>query len=429
MMPINFSRGTTLLLVALIFFNSEACAQAVLPPGAGMFRASYRRLITPTQKFDENGNKVSHSSAYTTDFTGPEMLKGSFGEDLKQLASVLKEFDPATDGGLVDRLNIGRLDMNVKAKAQAWVLAVGMGLTPSITSYAAVPIIDVDINVTPMFVGNNSATKIKNELGDAAHPKISSGLDQASRVNLGTILENLSASGYNADKWHWKARQAGDAHFGVYIDGLKLSGMEDSPNQLLFNLDILAPTGYLGKENILVDTDLGRGYWVATGEASIQVQLVEPVWAGMTVGTGVGFPAHRQLRVPEKEDRLPVASRSAKVIINPGYDTNAKIGLGCDLDIVAPSLHVRYESHTRDSFSGNLAGNYAFMGKGSDYELYSSEISVNLSTVRAFLQKTFAVPILAQVSWRRPFAGRNKMSDEYIELTLSSFFPTPWAAP
>jgi hypothetical protein len=407
--------------------SRQAQAQALLPTGIGMVRTSYRKYVTPNETFNADGDKVSRSKQYSTDFAGTEMLKGSYGEDLKKLAGVIKEFDPATDGGLLGRLNLGQFNINIKAQIEAYVLALGMGITPWLSAYAAAPFMNVDISATPSFGGTNTALQIKSELGDAAHPQIQDGLTQASQVNVDTILTNMQASGYDANKWHWQARQFGDTRLGLFFDPLSYLTVVDSPHQVVLNFEVQIPTGYLEKDTILVDTDLGRGYWNIYGEVAERLQTTGPLWLGFVGAGAMGIPTTRQLRVPLNEDRLPTTDRSTKVTVNPGYDYDFKGGFGLDLGLFEPALHVRYEGHTRDIYSGSMPGNYFFVSKGTDYNIFSGEFALTLSTVQAYAKKEFAVPFLAKLVWRHPFSGKNKMADEYVELTLSSFFPTPWA--
>jgi hypothetical protein len=416
--------GSAFIFIALAS-QEAAFAQGVLPQGIGIFKAGHRYMINPSRTFDDTGKECSLGDVYSKNFSGPEMLKGTFGEDLKQLATWINKYDSGARGGLLDRLTLGKLSMDVKTKLQISLAGLGLGVTNWLTVYAGAPYINVDVDASLGFSGENTALQIKNELGDLIPTELEEGLERAKNVNVNDILNSFSTNGYSTN-FRWKKQTWGDTKVGVFLDPLGYQGKKSANHELTLNLELSIPTGYLGKPEILVDTDLGRGYYQVYGEISDKHTISYPFFLSYLSATALGVPAKRKLRVPIDDSAFPAANRLAEVTIHPGIDYDFRLEGGASFSAFEPFTTIRFEGHTKDRYSGGMAGNYEKLSEGSNFSMISSETGIHFSTVNAYKSKEFPIPFLAKISWKHPWMGYNKMSDDYVELALTAFFPTPF---
>ncbi len=424
--PVNIAALALLTpFIAPIFLCNKAYGQSVLPQGIGIVKVGYRYLTDPSQSFDENGNKIPLSSRYSKSFTGPEMLKGTYGEDLKLLATWINKYDSGAHGGLLDRLTLGNLKLDVKTNIQISMVGLGLGLSDWLTVYAGAPLINISVQANLSFSGENTAKQIKSELGDLAPDQLQDGLDRAAKVNTNDILDAFEARGYSRQTT-WNAKKWGDTKVGFFLDPKGFLNSKIENHEPTLNLELSIPTGYLDNPELLVDSDLGKGYYQLYGELNDRHGIAPPFFLNYVAATAIGFPAKRKLRVPDADSIFPGPDRLSTVTVHPGFDFDARAGLGYTFSALEPYTSLRYEGHTKDSFTGTMSGNYDKLAEDSNYELLSSEIGIGLSTVNAYKSNSFPIPFLGKLSWKHPWSGSNKMSDDYVELTVTAFFPTPF---
>lgn len=416
---------SALFMPLVLLTNTHALAQSVLPKGVGILKGGYRHMASPERTFDANGNDVTLGDTYSRKFTGPEMLKGSYGDDLKKLATWLNKYNSSVPGGLLDRLTLGNLNIAIDTKLLITMAGAGIGINNWLTAYAGIPIIDVAVNANFSFSGLNTATQIKNELGELAPDELRDGLDQASKVSLQDVLDSFKSKGYSTQT-SWKTKTIGDTRVGVYIDPYAMRNLKPENHQIALNLELSIPTGYVGKPEILVDTDLGRGYYALYGEVADKHIIAAPFFLSYVGAGAFGIPAKRNLRVPIDDSAFAEANRLAAVKVTPGIDSGFRVGGGITFSAFEPYVGACWEGHSKDSFSGNLAGNYAKLAEGTNYGLASSELGITATTLNAYKAKEFPVPIIFKILWKKPWWGFNKMNDHFIEISLTSFFPTPW---
>jgi hypothetical protein len=415
-------------LSTLFILDAPCFAQSVLPRGIGIIRLGDRLLLNPENAFDKEGTKVSLSDKNTVSFRGKDLLLGSGGADLQKLVQELDRYDKNSgkEGSLVDRLNLGTLDTDVKAKVNVIVLGLAYGLSSSFTIYAGVPWIQSETDAKLRFSDENNALALKAELGNLAFDELKAGLDQAAQVNAELVSQTLVAAGYQP-LGPWKKSAFGDFRIGGVFDINKMFDKSSHQHNLSFDTFLSVPTGYIEHPDILSDASQGRGYYSLSAVAHERLSPGNGMWIAGALGGAYNFPTKVTKRVPEGNSNIVPIDRTSEVNLTPGADLEGRLGFGMTTYYVEPRYHFIFEKHLGDRYKGELPGNYSKLAEESETQLLSHQISIGLSTLNAFQRKQFPVPILLDFSWKVPFMGKNRVSEDYLELTLSAFFSTPFA--
>lgn len=410
----------------LISGSSHAFAQLV-PKGIGAVQVGYSRYGQNLKYFDENGTSRAQGNKITTDFSAKSMASGKAGSDLQRLYNEMKKFESqGVSKGVADDMDFGRVTGDVKTSIEAQYLGAAYGLTDDWTFTLGIPFVRASISTTMQYSGNNNAAEIKNRLGNLIYREMQEGLDTAANMSIQNIRDDIQVKkGYKSlDEWSYSG--LGDIQIGARTMIRGSSFGLRSFNLGLQGLVELA-TGHENDPDSLIDISIGRGYHAFTFSSDAKFSE-----SGFELGLqsfvtqGLGRDTVR--RVPLGDDALPGIDRRTNVFWQPGQDLGAAVYVGYGTDLLSGSYKIGANQHLRDSYRGSLEGNYAALEKASESNSNYQEISLTVSTVKSYLQKQTAVPVIAKLTFHDTFAGQNTTASQYVELSLTSFFSTPAAA-
>src|SRR5690606_21819416 len=135
---------------------APAYSQDTLPKGVGLFQYGYRGFAEQTNSYDGQGNIIPLATKLTKPLDGPSLLAGKGGEDLQTLADELNKYDGKTGGkGLLQTLDLGRIQGEVKANIHAQIFGFGYGVTDNLTFYAGVPLVKAQVKAGISYKGQN----------------------------------------------------------------------------------------------------------------------------------------------------------------------------------------------------------------------------------------------------------------------------------
>jgi hypothetical protein len=412
------------LTIALSF---PALAQDLLPEGVGLYQFGYRGFATQTSSYNANGNKVPLGTRFDKSFTGQRMLNGDGGPDLQHLATELKKYDGDNNSSspLLDELNLGQLSGEIKADVKTQFLALAFGLNKHFTLFMAVPWIEAHVSTKLSMTGSNNAATIKAQLGDLAYDELKAGLDKASQISEDQIQENIANLGYSSiDEWSHKG--FGDLQLGVKT-GDKWRLNRKTSYSLGLTTTFVLPTGYYENPDVLTDVSLGQGYMSLGATIDQRLVFLQNLLLGARTTYVKSLPSQVKKRVPEAREDLVAADRKKTVHLNAGDNTDAAGLLGFVNDWLESTYALGVKRHFTDRYSGSLDGDYDTLGKNSNsYQLYQ-EMSLSLSSVKAYQKKRFVLPAVLTLSAHAPLKARNSTDERYFELSVSSFFSTQTA--
>lgn len=415
-----------LLFVGLLGMSCELSAQGVLPQGVFLYRFGYRGFSPQSEKYGNDGERISLGSSFNKDFNGQGLLKGNGGKELNRLAKELQRFDGQnrSSDSLVNQLDLGSLSGSVEAEINAKIFALGYGVTPRFTVYSGVPFVHARVSAEMHFSGSNNAAKIKKQLGGAAFQELQDGLDRASTLSIADIEQSIQEKGY-APIGEWERDGLGDVQVGglyLLVNRRVGSGLFSLTADTGFSL----PTGYVENPDILTDVSFGLGTYAVTQKFTPTMQ-----WQYVSLG-GEGFytlglPGQKSVRLPEDEETLTEADRKIEANYRPGGAYGVAVDGGLRWNWMKSNLRLGYRAKELDDYSGSLGGNYAQLSKETNSQQTYTEFGVGVDTTTLYTQQRFPVPFILNGLAHMPFAGKNSNDERYFEVSITSFFKIPGA--
>ncbi len=419
-----------ILLITIMISNKiefKSLAQN-LPRGALALRVGVRPFLVTTEKYDSSENRVNLSDEYSTSFNGKNLLAGRGGSDLQRMAQEIQRYDPSPNNpkSPIQKLNLGRVDIDAKAEVNAFYMGLAYGIKDSVSSFIAIPFIAAKTQLNIKHSGKNNAQEISDELGDLAYPELKEGLRKASLISTDEVRNSILSSGYtNLDGWQRSGW--GDLQWGLNID---LSEYLSSKLPFKSSVKIVShfPTGYIEKPEILSDLSFGDGGFGLTFGSSFS-----RIWH-QNFNSAVQFEYHKTLshkrlmRVPLSDETLVNSDRETVVTVNPGHQFETSLTLNAPFNIYIPSYQLSYTNHLQNYYSGDLVTQLSNIEKNTNTEKLKQTIEIGISTVEKFNKNEFPVPFLASFSYSCLLWGKNIFAERYFDLTVTAFLPTPFMA-
>ena len=412
------------LLTTLVILNGTAAYAQMLPNGTGAVEVGMRQYSVGTTYYDRDGSLKPIGNKFDSSFTSAEMASGALGSDLKRLYDELKKFDSANTGSnsLADQMTLGHLTGNVESQTKAQYLGIAYGISDHWNIFSGVPFVTASVKTDLLYDGDNNASAVKTYMGNLAFKEIQDGLLKASTLSALTVKKQIQDDyGYN-DINHWEYSGVGDVVLGARTNLVANTGSAPRYTMQLTS-QIELPTGYSDDPDSLTDASIGKGY--VSPVISLQQTLdVNFATFGLDTGLGFGMPTETVRRIPINDESLITKDRKAKVKWDPGLDTKAIGSIGTGTSLLKATYRLGMIEHSKDSYRGDLQGNYATLEKESATKDVFQEIALQLSTVDAFISGAFQIPLIMTLTGHESVAGRGSYRMQFVELSVASFFRT-----
>lgn len=420
----NTDRSFYFLFIGFALLGSATAVFAqdqVLPKGIGIYQLGHRDYSPQTEKFDSSGNAQSIGDRFNKTLDGRSLLKGEGGADLKRLATLLNDYSgQSTQNNLVDTLSLGRVEGSVEGQTKVDFLAIGYGLHDRLSLFVSIPYVRASTDTQLEMVGGNNAAYIRTQLGEAAFSEVQAGLAQASAISASQVKASIEAKGY-APLEHWSYDGVGDIRVGAVGD-IKKGMIGTLKAEILGRSNLSIPTGYVEDPDVLTDVNIGKSYYSVEMTTIERIRHPTGLFASADQSYFTNFSSDRQMRVPESDEALPAAERKTGVRFQPGNDTEFGATTGITYQWIRSSYRFAAQRHYGDRYSGSLQGSYDTLSNGSDSSLVYQEFGIGFDSTGAYRAGTFAVPVIGQLKAHLPISGRNKLKQQYYEVTLASFF-------
>lgn len=414
--------------VSTVFGTGSAFAQyaSVMPEGVLALIGAQRSLAPQETFWDAAGQNNSMSQKTKLRFDGAHLLKGEGGEDLRTLADELYKYDPSQ--ALLNRLDLGTLNVGARAESQAQIFGLALGLTKNISLFAVAPLVTVDVKTSFQLTGSNNALAIRDELGGVAFDELRDGLEKAANLKERDIKASIEAAQYRGvDSWRY--RNLGDAIAGFVFNVPFVGELGLWPELSMIGEAYLSiPTGHFDQPDILADVSIGAGTWglgfaltPSFGWQNYSLQLENSLVAYL--------PHQKQMRIPEGDETIIPISRKTNTQITPGIDWMTTAVFASKFDWFQPQYRLSFNGHTRDEARGKLTGNYDALTKESERTRIEHALWLYFSTIELFQQKQFPLPIRLKLAANQIVKGFNSSENTFFELQFVSFLPTPWMPP
>lgn len=409
------------LILAVFGVYSDAFAQ-LLPKGYGAYTLGYRKYSTSAKYYDSTGAEHNEGQKLNVDFSSSSMASGKVGADLQKLYTEVKKFDTqGTSNSVADEMDFGKITGDVTTNIDAKFIGMGYGFTENVTVFLGVPYVSAKIDTNLSYDGVNNASAIKARIGNLVYKEIQDGLTKASTISADSVRSSLQDDkGYQSID-HWEYNGLGDVALGAQTE------VKGQGHFRLFTLGLKAQlelaTGHQDDPDNLIDVPIGRGYPALTLGADSKMRI-RYLTLGLKNSFTQGMESRVTRRVPDGEDKLVGADRKFAVDWTPGRDvlTVGYVGLGVGL--FSTTLSYGMKRHYADKYRGSVEGNYALLAEGTDESQSFGEVGVSVNTINAYMRRKLSFPLVVALVGHQTLSGVNVSKDQYIELSVMSFFTT-----
>lgn len=435
-----FSMPTALLVIGGAFAEDAR----VLPEGRS--RLSYSRAETGgiNQTFDRYGNAVSLTAQYNfkLDAKTLSIFSPDFNSAISTLNATGLHYDAAqastpnhgvttdpTKPLLGDAIYKGFLGVDAEAKRTQSTIQYQYGVTDRLSVGFGVPIIATKVRVN---YGIDEAKKSVQDVSAAVAgyantaqlSALADGLDYLNKVGTEDLQNILTSRGY-ARFQDYDGTGIGDVVIGGRYNYLKTRG-DEWINSV--QLSFTAPTGSTRPPADLTQVDNGQGCWDA-GVAHITNWTPPKFLAGnLLLSSGQHFthrlPGQRLMRVRNSpSDAIPDASTEETLRMKLGDKFWTNLGAKYYFSKTV-NVESSYEWYWKspDHYQGKRNKDYGYLTDDTALYLETWNLSLNISTINAFLEKRFLLPLDLSFSYFIPVKGVNAVIAPYGMVELAMYF-------
>jgi hypothetical protein len=425
-MTLNFGMTSIIAVSSVVLLMSHtARAQyaSVIPEGVLAVIAGHRGFAPQDTFWNGSGKNLSMKQRTQLRFDGPHLLRGEGGEKLRTLTDELYKYDPSQ--GLLNRLDLGTLNVGARAESHAQIFGLALGLTKSISLFAVAPLVDLKVKTSFQLTGANNALEIRDELGGVAFDELREGLEQAANLNERDVKASIEAAQYRGvDSWRY--RNLGDAIAGAVFN---ISVPEQNENELKLSIVgesyLSVPTGHYDNPDVLSDVSIGTGTW-GLGLALTPMLDWENYSFQLENSLVAYLPHQKTMRIPELDETVIPPSRKTSVTITPGVDWMSTAVFAAKYDWFQPHYRLSLNGHTQDSASGRLSGNYSALTQESERLRFEHALWLYFSTIELYQQGQFPLPFRVKLAANQIIKAMNSSENTFFEIQFVSFLPTPW---
>lgn len=397
----------------------------VLPKGRSAVGLTFYNYFDITQVYDSDGNAKDLGDAYNrsldstvfTDLAGldPFVADGTatLGDAVVDFTREYRWWEFYYSYGINDKLSVGILipynvtENNVSAFLDTSTSDVGAN--PAYTLAGFNPADPTTYPVIPVAFGGQPLDI------DDIYALIGPGLD----VDGNGSIEGPEPVGFGYDIIeNWSGSDIGDIEIGA-----KYQVYNEKPWRMAVGGGLKLPTGEKDDPDNLMDIAPGDGQTDILLSFHTDYLGVKKLFLNATLNLEIQLPNKTTLRVPDDPD-VPLTSNKEKCDQDLGdivelelygsYSFSREWSLG---------LKYEYAKKFKDRIKGDLGYAYSSLEDSSDSTSHKGIVSVNYSTVQAYLDGDASIPFDVGLAYRDRFAGTNGSTvSEYISLNFAGYF-------
>ena len=430
-----------LLATASLYSDPSRAEDArVLPKGRSRFSLIYAQTGSISQTFDNEGKVISVTAPYNMEISAATLSKAD--PAAAKLVGVLNitgwhynsaESSTSSHGLtkddryplLGDALSL-YLGSNADAHREQYMTSFQYGLTDRLSVGFMLPYVKTQVNINHGVSANNSIADLQSYFaGGNSKPDqdAADGLKKLNSVNSETFQAMLTDKGYSRVQ-NYNGGGLGDIILGGrynYLNQERKTGNYISS----FQAGVTLPTGHIKPPSELIEPDTGQGAW-DLGVANI-FNYSPASMVTFSNGTHYTyfFSDHRAMRV-KKDASVLIPDASDEEMIKQRLGDKFSTNLGTKVSFSkAVNIEASYEWawKARDSYEGSKADrDYGSLADQTDSYGETFNISLNLSTIPAFLKYDFPLPLDISFNVFVPTSGKNAVITPYGTAELAAYF-------
>lgn len=440
---------TVVWIAWLLIQNTFAEDARVLPAGRSRLSFIYAQTGQVSQDFNGLGEKEPILKTYQLDrfdldAVNARKLDPRISEYVDAINGLTKNFryderkKGARDHGIVaqfdadydpnlpklgDALARGSIEIQAKGQLEQYMYAFQHGLTDKISVGFMVPYVKSHVDVRADITGNNSAADLYEALDGLQIPELVEPANYIRKINETTFQDVLKDKGYERFASSQQAG-VGDLVFGLRYNYLN---RQNQAGEFIHSVQAgaTAPTGRTHRPSEITMLDLGSGTWDIP---LAHIMNYSPHWRVM-FSNGFHYTwrakSYRAYRIKSNpDDLMPDAASEENVAQYLGDKiwTNLGARIYISRGIYLESSYEWYVKR-QDKFYGSRSDrDYSYLADKTDLYSETANIGLSLSSVPAFLNKSFIIPGDIALNYFWPTRGRNAIIAPYGTLELALYF-------
>lgn len=389
----------------------------VLPKGIARAKIDYFHSFPVKDIYNENGDKEPVAHDFNTDLNS-----SVFG--------VLALFDPLTTSLGLGPASLGKSVVSFEYEFRKAEILLMYGLSDKLSVGVMVPYYWVDVDVkTAIDTTNANLGTNANFPSSSPDPIVPFGAPGYTPFTVGNIqdmlgnglvvngVKVLDGFGYKPVE-SWSGHGVGDIELGGRYQYYKTKNW-----RLAFTGGVRLPTGEKDDPDNLVDYAFGEGCYSLLFRLNNDFTGVSNLTLNATLKYDLTLPTSLDRRVLD-DVNIPITANKEKVDINTGDVFELETTAYYDVTkAVKASLLYRYATKQKDKVSGKRGFNYSTIEDRTNFTEHLYIAGLSYSTLPMYLDKKFPVPLIASLSYRNRFAGKNGMfASEFLIFGVDVFF-------
>lgn len=422
-MPILFALSALVFLFSACIVEAKETAK-VLPGGIRRARVVGVMTGNVEKTFNEDGELQGLSHSLNRTVTIGDLASNADAKTKAQLNSLISSLNTLSPG-LGNQLAASDLSSKFSQNVQMYMAAFEYGVTDRVTVGIRMPI--VKRNVTNRFSVStiNNADSINAQLGGLS-PQVTSGLNGISNKQLDTaFFENalFTSKGYEAPH-DFQDTSVGDLEFGTKYNFYK---SDFSASSIL--IGARAPTGSKASLTNPFDKGTGKESWGIAAQVFEEFYPTRGITVGGAAKIGHSFSDTRDRAIPKNEtdslpSLLPQDGQVQKTTRQTGECLETELSAGYRFPGNAWGLWsaYQYSKKGKDKFTGPGNLYYEGLAKNTNYTIHAGELGAEYSTIQAYRNGKFAVPMDISLTYNSVLRGENTPKAAYARLDLMLYF-------
>lgn len=396
----------------LLFFFciSLASASSVLADTArtmpkGLYRIELQNKFwfPITERYDTEGDKKDLGAAFS-------MPLNSSG--FSALGAVEEAAGMTPGSG-----SLGTTDIDLTMHYNDLILYYQYGLTDKLTIGAEIPYYWQWTDVKRATVNTRDATIGINPTGNGP-PLLP--LTQGGVANGDLAMEMLQ--GQLQGMGYQRLADWSDQGFGDILAGARYQYFEQPSWRLAVTGGLTFPTGKMDDADNLTDIEFGRGAWGFFVHSNNDYTGIPDLTINLTFRYDHYLTNSQDRHIPSAAGVF-LSGEKEDVDVQLGDKVEAEISaIYYFTDALSAECLYRYAYQGDDSISGHSNRDYSMLAEDSSREEHVGRTSLSCSTLAAFRQGTFFLPLVTSIEYRDRFAGSNLSVSRYIRFKVALFF-------
>ncbi len=382
----------------------------VLPKGVRSFNIKSVQTSVD-QKTDAQGFFHSIAEPLAKDFTFRKVIEGEKNPTNRLL---LQSF---LQGKFSESDSLGTFSADMKGNIQVTGGIFSYGATDNLTLALGIPYYQAKMHVRMGFRASENAQRFVAALNEHGNNQTAKAREVADKLTFAVreLNKKLTDNGYS------EIQDFERSGIGDITVGAKYLFVEQSWIKTANASGVIAPTGYAGDPNVLVNVPFGTGSWGLFTTFYTDEFIREDLWFNQYVKYTYQVPTHKNVRMKTEDESITVPEE--RLGFKPGDRWEAGVSTQYEpwFGLMA-AVGLSYAGKNGDRYdTDNLVSKNALEKDGFERASFL-EARIGYQSIPAFRRKEIPVPFVVSLEMKRHLSSINTVVKDLYTADFSLYF-------